>query len=144
MKKIFRIHNTLSLEMILKNKCLLSLTVLPTIDLSTMPQKTIHVPAGRPVELVIPIAGRPPPAASWFFAGSKLRESERVTVETHTKVAKLTIRETTIKDTGEYTLELKNATGTTSETIKVIILGKDVGQRHTQVADVQAPSFDLK
>lgn len=38
-----------------------------------MPQKTIHVPAGRPVELVIPIAGRPPPAASWFFAGSKLQ-----------------------------------------------------------------------
>lgn len=99
------------------------LTVLPTIDLSTMPQKTIHVPAGRPIELVIPIAGRPPPTASWFFAGSKLRESERVTVETHTKVTKLTIRETTIRDTGEYTLELKNVTGTASETIKVIILG---------------------
>lgn len=110
-----------------------SLTVLPTIDLSTMPQKTIHVPAGRPVELVIPIAGRPPPTASWFFAGSRLRESERVTVETHTKVTKLTIRETTIRDTGEYTLELKNVTGTTSETIKVIILGKYEQQSHNSI-----------
>lgn len=113
--------------------------MLPTIDLSAMPQKTIHVPAGRPVELVIPIAGRPPPAASWFFAGSKLRESERVTVETHTKVAKLTIRETTIKDTGDYVLELKNVTGTTSETIKVIILGRDMGKGTSKLLVLSHP-----
>lgn len=113
--------------------------MLPTIDLSTMPQKTIHVPAGKPVELVIPIAGRPPPAASWFFAGSKLRESERVTVETHTKVAKLTIRETTIKDTGDYVLELKNVTGTTSETIKVIILGRNMGKGTTKLFMLSHP-----
>uniref|UniRef100_A0A8C3R3I7 Titin n=1 Tax=Cyanoderma ruficeps TaxID=181631 RepID=A0A8C3R3I7_9PASS len=54
---------------------LLSL-VLPTIDFTGIPQKTIHVPAGKPIELAIPIEGRPPPTASWFFAGSKLKESE--------------------------------------------------------------------
>ena len=113
--------------------------MLPTIDLSTMPQKTIHVPAGKPVELVRPIAGRPPPTASWFFAGSKLRESERVTVETHTKVAKLTIRETTIKDTGDYVLELKNVTGTTSETIKVIILGRGMGKGTSKLLMLSHP-----
>ncbi len=100
------------------------LLVLPTIDLAGIPQKTIHVPAGKPIELAIPIEGRPPPAASWFLSGSKLKESERIKMETVAKMAKLTVRETTIHDTGEYTLELKNTTGTVTDTIKVIILGK--------------------
>lgn len=104
--------------------------MLPTIDLAGITQKTVHVPAGRPIELAIPIGGRPPPAVSWFFAGSKLRESERTKIETEAKVAKLSVRETTIHDTGEYTLELKNTTGTAVETIKVIILGKDLLLRY--------------
>uniref|UniRef100_A0A8C4UH07 Titin n=1 Tax=Falco tinnunculus TaxID=100819 RepID=A0A8C4UH07_FALTI len=98
--------------------------VLPTIDFAGIPQKTIHVPAGKPIELAIPIEGRPPPAASWFVAGSKLKESERIKIETVAKMAKLTVRETTIHDTGEYTLELKNTTGTVTDTLKVIILDK--------------------
>lgn len=102
-------------------------SVLPTIDLAGIPQKTIHVPAGRPIELAIPISGRPPPAVSWFFAGSKLRESERVKIETVAKLTKLTVRETTIRDTGSYTLELKNTTGTVLDIVKVIILGKIFG-----------------
>uniref|UniRef100_A0A674JRJ4 Titin n=1 Tax=Terrapene triunguis TaxID=2587831 RepID=A0A674JRJ4_9SAUR len=109
---------------ILKRFCFVFLIVLPTIDLAGITQKTVHVPAGRPIELAIPIGGRPPPAVSWFFAGSKLRESERTKIETEAKVAKLSVRETTIHDTGEYTLEVKNTTGTAVETIKVIILDK--------------------
>uniref|UniRef100_A0A8C0EI73 Fibronectin type-III domain-containing protein n=1 Tax=Bubo bubo TaxID=30461 RepID=A0A8C0EI73_BUBBB len=50
--------------------------------------------------------------------------SERIKMETVAKMAKLTVRETTIHDTGEYTLELKNTTGTVTDTIKVIILDK--------------------
>lgn len=125
MKKIFKIllH---SLRSTIGITVFFLILVLPTIDLAGIPQKTIHVPAGRPIELAIPISGRPPPAVSWFFAGSKLRESERVKVETVAKVAKLTIRETTIRDTGEYTLELKNTTGTALDRIKVIILGKNL------------------
>uniref|UniRef100_A0A8C3UGG8 Titin n=1 Tax=Catharus ustulatus TaxID=91951 RepID=A0A8C3UGG8_CATUS len=69
---------------------LLSL-VLPTIDFAGIPQKTIHVPTGKPIELAIPIEGRPPPTASWFFAGSKLKESERIKTETTAKMAKLTV-----------------------------------------------------
>lgn len=100
--------------------------VLPSIDLAGIPQKTVHVPAGRPIELAIPIHGRPPPAVSWFFAGSRIKEVDRIKIETINKVAKLTIRETTINDTGNYTLELKNTSGTVTETIKVVILGEYV------------------
>ncbi|KAK6485023.1 titin-like [Huso huso] len=98
--------------------------VMPKIDLAGIPQKTVNVPAGRPIELSIPISGRPPPAVIWYFAGSRMKEIDRVKIETTGKLTKLTVRETTIDDTGDYTLEVKNVTGCTMETIKVIILDK--------------------
>lgn len=104
--------------------CLSLCVVMPSIDLAGIPQRILHVPCGRPIELALPIHGRPPPAVSWTYAGAKIKEVERVKIETVNKVAKLTIRETTINDTGDYTLEIKNTTGTVSETIKVIILGE--------------------
>uniref|UniRef100_A0A8C8ANG7 Titin n=1 Tax=Otus sunia TaxID=257818 RepID=A0A8C8ANG7_9STRI len=63
-------------------------------------------------------------------------ESERIKMETVAKMAKLTVRETTIHDTGEYTLELKNTTGTVTDTIKVIILGKidDVDSNYVTIS----------
>lgn len=62
----------------------------------------------------------------WFFVGFKLRELERVIVEIYIKVIKLIIREIIIRDTGEYTFELKNVIGIILEIIKVIIFGKYV------------------
>lgn len=49
---------------------------------------------------------------------------DRIKIETTAKFTKLTVRETTIDDTGDYTLEVKNVTGTATEVIKVIILGE--------------------
>eukprot|EP00061_Rhincodon_typus_P019056 g48497.t1 len=101
--------------------------VVPSIDLAGIPQKTFIVNAGRPIELSIPISGRPPPAVSWYFEGTKLKENDRTTIERLAKVVHLSIRETTIDDTGDYVLEAKNVAGTATETIKVIILEKDGG-----------------
>lgn len=98
--------------------------MIPKIDLAGIPQRTVNVHAGRPIELSIPISGRPPPAATWYYEGTKLKESERTKIEKIAKMTTLTVRETTIDDTGDYTLELKNVAGTTTESIKVIILGK--------------------
>lgn len=49
---------------------------------------------------------------------------DRIKIETTAKYTKLTVRETTIDDTGDYTLEVKNVVGIVTEIIKVIILGK--------------------
>ncbi|KAJ8416943.1 hypothetical protein AAFF_G00328210 [Aldrovandia affinis] len=98
--------------------------VMPKIDLAGIPQKIVTVPAGKPIELHIPIIGRPPPVCSWYFGGVQIKELDRVKVETTGKYTKLTVRETTIDDTGNYALEVKNITGTAREVIKVIILDK--------------------
>lgn len=89
-----------------------------------IPQKIVNVPAGKPIELQIPIYGRPSPVCSWFFSGAKIKELDRVKIETTAKYTKLTVRETTIDDTGDYTLEVKNVAGIATEIIKVVILGE--------------------
>lgn len=84
----------------------------------------ISVLAGKPLELDLPIIGRPPPVSAWYFNGNRLKVQERVKIKSTAKFSKLTVLDTTIDDSGEYMLELKNITGVTEEKIKVIILGK--------------------
>lgn len=97
---------------------------MPKVDLSSIPQKMISVLAGKPLELNLPIIGRPPPVSSWYFNDNRLKIQQRVKIQSTAKFSRLTVLDTTIDDTGEYILELKNITGITKETIKVIILGK--------------------
>ncbi|XP_043104943.1 titin-like [Puntigrus tetrazona] len=65
--------------------------VLPKVDLSAIPQKTISVLAGKPLELDLPIIGRPPPVCSWFFNDNRLKIVERVKIKSTGKFSKLTI-----------------------------------------------------
>lgn len=98
---------------------------MPKIDLASIPQKIVNVHAGKPIVLNIPITGRPAPTCSWFFGGIKMKDKlDRIKIETTAKYTKLMVRETTLDDTGDYTLEVKNITGIATEIIKVIILGK--------------------
>ncbi|KAJ8012935.1 hypothetical protein DPEC_G00048050, partial [Dallia pectoralis] len=98
--------------------------VMPKVDLSSIPQKVVNVLSGKPLELHLPIVGRPPPVCSWYFGNKKLRITERTKTQTTRTFSQLTVLDTTIDDTGDYTLEVKNVTGETSEIIKVIILDK--------------------
>lgn len=97
---------------------------MPKVDLSSIPQKMISVLAGKPLELNLPIIGRPPPVSFWYFNDDRLKIQERVKIQSTRKFSRLTVLNTTIDDTGEYTLELKNIVGITKEKFKVIILGK--------------------
>lgn len=100
--------------------------VVPKIDLTSIPQKIVQVHRGKPVDLTIPFEAKPQPVCSWFFAGVKLKDSlDRIKIDSNGKFTHLVIRETTINDTGNYSLEVKNAVGTATEVIKVIILGKE-------------------
>ncbi|CAG5962777.1 unnamed protein product, partial [Menidia menidia] len=97
------------------------------IDMTSIPQKIVQVPRGKPIDLYIPIKAKPPPVCSWYFGGVKLKDSlDRIKVDSNGKYSHLVIRETTINDTGNYTLEVKNAIGMATEVIKVIILGKEI------------------
>lgn len=105
---------------------MLCIPVMPKIDMTSIPQKIVHVHRGKPIDLNIPIKAKPQPVCSWFFGGVKLKDSlDRIKIDSNGKYTRLVIRETTINDTGDYTLEVKNAIGMATEVIKVIILGKE-------------------
>lgn len=97
---------------------------MPVVDFTSIPQKVVNVLAGKTLELDLPIIGRPPPVCSWYFSDNKVKVTDRVKVKSTGKFSKLTVSDTTIDDTGDYTLEVKNAVGCISEVIKVIILCK--------------------
>lgn len=103
---------------------LLPSPVMPVVDLSSIPQKVVNVLAGKTLELDLPIIGRPPPVCFWYFGDNRIKVSDRVKIKTTGKFSKLTMSDTTIDDTGNYTLEVKNSVGVTTEVIKVIILCK--------------------
>lgn len=99
--------------------------VMPKIDMTSIPQKIVHVHRGKPIDLNIPIRGRPQPVCSWYFGGVKLKDTlDRIKIDSNGKYTHLVIRDTTISDTGDYTLQVKNTIGMATEVIKVIILGK--------------------
>lgn len=97
---------------------------MPEVDFSTIPQKVINVLAGKTLELDLPILGRPPPVCMWYFKENRIKITDRVQHKSTGKHSKLVISNTNIDDTGDYTLEVKNAVGLISEVIKVIILCK--------------------
>lgn len=100
--------------------------------MTSIPQKIIYVHRGKPIDLNIPIKARPQPVCSWFFEGAKLKDSlDRIKIDSNGKYTRLVIRDTTINDTGDYTLEVKNAIGMATEVVKVIILGENSRRLYT-------------
>lgn len=97
---------------------------MPVVDFSCIPQKVVNVLAGKTLELDLPIIGRPPPVCSWYFGDQKIKITDRVKTKSSGKFSKLIVSDTTIDDTGDYTLEVKNTVGVLTEVIKVIILCK--------------------
>lgn len=95
---------------------------MPVVDISSAPQRTVNVLAGKTLELDLPIVGRPPPVCSWYFADNKMKVTDRVKIKSTGKFSKLTVSDTTIDDTGDYTLEVKNAVGVIKEVLKVTVL----------------------
>lgn len=94
------------------------------VDFSSIPQKVVNVLAGKTLELDLPIIGRPPPICSWYFKDNKIKITDRVKIKSSGKFSKLIVSDTTIDDSGDYTLEVKNSVGVLTEVIKVIILCK--------------------
>lgn len=99
---------------------------MPVVDLSSIPQKVVNVLAGKTLELDLPIIGRPPPSCFWYFSDNRIKVSDRVKIKSTGKFSKLTVSDTTIDDTGNYTLEVKNTIGVITEVIKVVILCKEI------------------
>lgn len=69
------------------------------------------VKAGKDVEIVVPLKGRPSPTASWKKEDVNIDKDPSYEIHTTETASILVIREVTRKDTGKYTIEISNGVG---------------------------------
>uniref|UniRef100_H2YFD6 Titin n=1 Tax=Ciona savignyi TaxID=51511 RepID=H2YFD6_CIOSA len=116
----------------------------PVLDMSSLPQKTLNVKAGEPIQLNLPISGRPAPTVVWTRNEKPIKEDlHRTTIKSTATQASLEIRESTVDDRGDYRITL-HTSGTCTQLIRVIIL--DVPQPPegpVEISDVTSTSIML-
>lgn len=96
-------------------------TSAPSFDLRGVYQKTVIAKAGDRMKVEIPVLGKPRPVVSWKKGDTKLKETQRVNVETTPTSTILNISEIKRKDGGQYSMTGKNMLGTVTETITVLV-----------------------
>jgi len=80
--------------------------------------------AGKSTIIEVPFTGAPQPKITWQFNGSKLPDPTRTTVETIYNMTGLTLNRVKRADAGTYSLQLENATGKATLSVKVRVIGK--------------------
>ncbi|XP_012993478.3 titin [Esox lucius] len=114
-------------------------TVKPIIDLIS---KNFIIKAGDVLTINVPFKSRPQPEASWKKYGTELNDT-RVNILTSNNSSKLTIRNTTTDDSGNYEISLTNAVGKTSAIIAVVILDRPGPIGAIRIDEVSADSISL-
>ncbi|EEC19673.1 conserved hypothetical protein, partial [Ixodes scapularis] len=78
------------------------------------------------------VAGVPAPEVSWYKAGVKIEETERISITTHNGTHRLVIKECNRKDESDYTCTAKNSLGRVSEQAELTVKVPE---------DSEAPTF---
>ncbi|XP_025833492.1 twitchin isoform X4 [Agrilus planipennis] len=106
---------------------------------------TVKVRAGQIVKFDVDVKGEPPPTITWSFAGKPLEQGPSTKIENEDYNTKLTLTNTTRKNTGTYTIRAENDSGFDEAPVEVIVLdkpGKPEGP--LQVSDVHKEGCKLK
>ena len=86
--------------------------------------KTITLKAGTSQSVEIPFICHPAPTASLSFKDGEVRDTARQLVVLDKENTKVSFKNCERRDTGSYSLELKNDFGKASVDIELIVLGK--------------------
>nr|XP_020638034.1 immunoglobulin-like and fibronectin type III domain-containing protein 1 [Pogona vitticeps] len=99
----------------------------PSIDsalLNKLKNEPIVVKAGKSTIVKIPFEGRKPIRATWLKDDGELLDDARISTDYSDDYTRLTISSTNRKDSGDYKVKLKNESGTTEATLKLIVIDK--------------------
>lgn len=88
-------------------------------------QKVI-VRVGQTVKFDVDVRGEPPPTTIWSLGSKPLITGRSLKIEDEDYNTKLTLSDTTRKNTGVYSLRAENASGFDEATVEVIILGNSL------------------
>ncbi|KHJ77567.1 fibronectin type III domain protein, partial [Oesophagostomum dentatum] len=93
----------------------------PWIDREKM--KTITIKVGQDVIFDVPVRGEPPPTKTWTF-NDKPIDDKKISIVDEDYRTEFVLRVATRAHAGKYTLTAKNASGTDTHSVEVIVLGK--------------------
>ncbi|KAK6747288.1 hypothetical protein RB195_000476 [Necator americanus] len=93
----------------------------PWIDREKM--KTITIKVGQDVTFDVPVRGEPPPEKTWTFNDQPISD-KKITIVDEDYRTEFVLRGATRAHAGKYGLTAKNASGTDSHQVEVIVLGK--------------------
>lgn len=117
--------------------------VKPSINREKM--KPIKVRAGQTVKFDVDVKGEPAPTLTWFFKEKEITPSGQARLDNEDYNTKLTLLDTSRKDTGIYKLKAENINGVDEAEVEVIILdkpGKPEGP--LEVSDIHKEGCKLK
>lgn len=106
---------------------------------------TVKVRAGQSVKLDVDVKGEPPPTITWSLGSKALSTSANMKIDNEDYNTKLTLTNTTRKDTGKYIIKAVNDSGQDEADVEVIVLdkpGKPEGP--LEVTDVHKEGCKLK
>ncbi|KAJ7331817.1 hypothetical protein JRQ81_013997, partial [Phrynocephalus forsythii] len=92
--------------------------------LNKMKEEPMVVKAGKSAMVKIPFEGRKPIRATWLKDDGELLDDARISTDCSDDYTRLTISTTNRKDCGDYKVKLKNESGTTEATLKLIVIDK--------------------
>lgn len=97
------------------------IVVPPHIDRTAVSPDHMTVIKKKPLVINCPISGIPTPNITWFKDGQVVEQSDHVTISL--KGRQLTIRNTTIVDSGQYKCKGESSAGTEEKSFNVKVLG---------------------
>uniref|UniRef100_H2YLE9 Titin n=1 Tax=Ciona savignyi TaxID=51511 RepID=H2YLE9_CIOSA len=117
------------------------LLIAPNVDTSKLFNNTVNEKVGTNIHIRVPYTGTPTPIAHFIRNGEPIKQTSRVNSDTSDGIAKLNIGEVTRKDAGEYELVVKNAVGTKTATLRVVVMEKPAPPGPMEIKDVSAESI---
>lgn len=115
----------------------------PKLDYDNRLKGVQNIKAGTTLSLPVNTSGIPNPTISWFLDEEPVEKSARVTIETTETMTTLTIKNTTLDDTGLYTVEAENDVGKAVADFEVNVKDKPSKPVDLSVTEVLKDSIAL-
>uniref|UniRef100_A0AAY5ELP7 Titin n=1 Tax=Electrophorus electricus TaxID=8005 RepID=A0AAY5ELP7_ELEEL len=113
----------------------------PDTDLDADLRKIITVRAGGSLRLFVPIRGRPTPEVKWGKAEGEINETAQIDITS--SYTSLVIENVNRFDSGKYTLQLENSSGSKSAFISVRVLDTPDAPTNFHVKEITKNSITL-
>ena len=107
------------------SKQVLFFTAHPKLDYDNRLKGVQNIKAGVTLSLPVNTSGIPNPNVSWLLDEEPVEKTARVSIETVEGKTTLTIKNTTLDDTGLYTVEAENTVGKAVAEFDVNVKGKN-------------------